>query len=219
MPLPKTNTTIICPANDLESVTILAIARHYEMNVIEVAGGWGTRLSAEDILGGNLQALQENVIIIELPGEEAEDALRAAGKRVFRVDHHEYGGQMVHETNRASSLEQFARLIGHKLTRHEWEVAINDRDFLPGLSKAGISYERAMHIRQQELAIRGKEMDMEEAIVWIKENARKLDDLRFALAPHRLSGVMLEAAQYPACEEYEKAAAELRAVAIQMPVT
>lgn len=72
-----------------------------------------------------------------------------------------------------------------------------------------------MYIRQQELAVRGKGMDMEEAIAWIKKHARKLDDLRFALAPQRLSGVMLEAAQYPACQDYEKAAAGMSAVALE----
>lgn len=215
MLLSTKNTTLICPANDLESVTILAIARRYGMDVIEVAGGWGTKFTPEIIPNSKIEALRENIIIVELPGDEIEDTLRAAGKKVFRVDHHEYGGQTIRGANRASSLEQFARLIGHELTREEWEIAINDRDFLPGLSRAGVSLGRAMHLRQQELAIRGKESDMEEAIKWVDKHARNLDDLRFALVPQQFSGAMLEAAQYPACGEYEKAAAELRAVALK----
>ena len=215
MILPVEKTTLICPTNDLESITILEIARRYGVDVIEVPGDWGTKLTPGIIPSSKIGTLRENVVIVELPGEEIEETLRAEGKRVFRVDHHEYGGQETQESSRASSLEQFARLIGHELTREEWEVAINDRDFLPGLSKAGVSYGRAMHIRQQELAIRRQEANMEEAIAYIKKHARKLDDLRFALVPQRLSGVMLEAAQYPACQEYEKAAVEMRAVALE----
>ena len=127
MILPVEKTTLICPTNDLESITILEIARRCGVDVIEVPGDWGTKLTPGIIPSSKIGTLRENVVIVELPGEEIEETLRAEGKRVFRVDHHEYGGQETQESSRASSLEQFARLIGHELTREEWEVAINDR--------------------------------------------------------------------------------------------
>ena len=76
--LPAEKTTLICPANDLESITILEIARHYGIDMIEVTGGWGTKLTDGIIPGGKIGALRENVVIVELPGDEIEETLRVA---------------------------------------------------------------------------------------------------------------------------------------------
>jgi hypothetical protein len=208
-------TSLICPNNDMETKTICDLGRKYGLHVIEVSGEWGIKLGPRSLSSQDMSALRENVIIVELPGEEAVQVLRAAGKRVYRVDHHDYGGGRTSAAGQPSSLEQFARLIGHDLTRNEWEIAINDRDFLPGLSRAGVSYGRALRLRQQELEIRHQETNMDEAIQYVQKHARDLDDLRLVLAPESLSGVMLEAAQYPDCAVYEKAAAAMRAVALK----
>ncbi|EDN71418.1 membrane protein [Beggiatoa sp. PS] len=149
--------------------------------------------------------LREHVITIELPDHKKLAPLQQLGKQVHVIDHHQYSGEDV-VTLLPSSLEQFATLLDYKLNQEEYEIAINDRDFLPGLSKAGVSLERAKSLRLQELELRGQVDNMEAAKQFVSQHRRELHDLQFILAPEQYAGVMLEAIQWPTDEDYTKAA-------------
>ena len=79
--------TLICPSNDLESETILRIARTTEMiDVRPVSLGWGGRLS--DLEPGFFENLRTHVWIVELPDINKENELHEKGHDVGIIDHH-----------------------------------------------------------------------------------------------------------------------------------
>ncbi|CRI67876.1 Membrane protein [Thiocapsa sp. KS1] len=199
--LRRQRVSLLCPRNDLESDTIIRIAERLSIDTREVVGEWGLTLDEALRQHPNLETLRDQVIVVELPGTVAQAMLEAAGKQVHVIDHH---GPETNQTR--SSLEQFAELVGYELTTAEYEVAIADRDFFPGLSRAGVTFERAMALRQMESAIRSDAALVEEARVFVRDNARKLEHLTLYLAPLRLANVLLEAAQTPSKDDYTKAA-------------
>jgi len=199
------NTSLICPCNDLESQTILKIGQQLGLDVHQIDGEWG--LTLETALNQIAQPaqLREQVITIELPDHKGLAPLQSLGKQVYVIDHHQYSAEEV-VTPLPSSLEQFATLLDYPLNQEEYEIAINDRDFLPGLSKAGVSLERAKLLRQQELELRGQVDNMQAAKKFVTQHKRDLKDLQIVLAPEQYAGVMLEAAQLPTDEAYIDAA-------------
>ncbi len=199
--LPIDRVSLICPENDLESHTILGIAKHLEMHVLKVVGDWGLTLDDALRQHPDIESLREHVIAVELPGQAASEVLNSAGKQLHHIDHHGPGNEA-----RPSSLEQFAALIGHELTTSEYEIAIADRDFLPGLSRAGVKCARASELRNQEHAIRGETDLLEDARRFVRDHARHLGSLTLFLAPERYANVLLEAAQTPSDADYAKAA-------------
>ncbi len=199
-------TSLICPCNDLESKMILEIAHRLEIEVYEIKGDWGLTLADAFAQIADLAALRAHVLIVELPDKSPDQSglaqLMQLGKMVHVIDHHQYG--TADKTQALSSLEQFAQLMNYGLSESELKIAINDRDFLMGLARAGVPWQEAMAIRQQEWQIRGTEALMQEAQDFVAKQARDLVDLRLVLAPERLAGVMLEAAQLPTEEAYNK---------------
>ena len=209
--LPTDQVSLICPRNDLESDCILDIAVRLQLDIREVAGDWGVTLDDALRQHPDLDSLRRHVIVIELPGATGQDFLEAAGKQVHMVDHHgpASDGPM------PSALEQFAALVGYELTTAEYEVAIADRDFYPGLSRAGVSYARAQALRQEECVIRGDADLLDEARGFVAANPRRLGDLTLYFAPKRLANVLLEAAQEPTAEDYTEAADQHRPVQLR----
>lgn len=126
--------SLICPRNDLESATILEIAAGLGLDCRSVAGSWGLTLNEALLQHPDITGLREHVIVVELPGDDARERLERSGKVVHQIDHH---GPPDASAAKPSSLEQFAALLGHPLTRKQYLIAIADRDFLPGLSAAG----------------------------------------------------------------------------------
>jgi hypothetical protein len=202
--LTPAQTSLICPHNDLESQTILAIGHRLGLDVHQIVGAWGLTLEAALKQISQPQLLREHVIIVKLPATVGLTLLQQLGKQIYVIDHHQVSTQS-HRVL-ASSLEQFAQLMEYSLTPAEWEIAINDRDFLPGLSQAGVSWERAQELRQAELELRGQVDNMVAAKRHVSANARDLDDLRLILAPVQYQGVMLETAQLPTDTAYREAA-------------
>jgi len=205
MPISAEDTSLICPCNDLESQTILKIGQQLGLDVHQIDGEWGITLETALNQIAQPTQLREQVITIELPDHKGLGTLQQLGKQVHVIDHHQYSAKEVN-TPLPSSLEQFATLLDYALSEEEYQIAINDRDFLPGLSKAGVSLERAKSLRQQELELRGQLDNMQAAKAFLTEHKRALHDLQFVLAPEQYAGVMLEAAQWPTDQDYSEAA-------------
>jgi len=214
MPISAENTSLICPCNDLESQTILQIGRQLGLDVHKIDGEWGLTLETALKQIAQPAQLREHVITIELPDHKGLGPLQQLGKQVHVIDHHQYSaGEVV--TPLPSSLEQFATLLDYQLNQEEYEIAVNDRDFLPGLSKAGVGLESAQSLRQQELELRGQVANMRAAKEFFTQHKRDLHDLQFVLAPEQYAGVMLEAAQWPTDKAYSKAAENRNPVALK----
>jgi hypothetical protein len=184
--LDRTQVSVICPRNDLESATILDIAQHLGLHCLEVRGSWGLTLADALTQYPDIDALRPEVIVVELPGEAAAELIRSRGKRLHTIDHHAStpGGKAAS----LSSLEQFAALVDHALTRKEQEVAIADRDFFPGLSRAGVPWERALELRRGEHAIPNATEALKEARELVCAQAwRQLGRLSLLRAPAHLA--------------------------------
>lgn len=192
--------TLVCPRNDLESATIIEVARKLGMDVRESRQGWGGRLGREP--AENLRDLRRQVVIVELPDELAEEQLRRAGHDVVILDHHGYRG--LTRWRPESSIEQFCQLIGHEMTPDLRAVAVNDKDFVPGLFRLGLHYSEMEAVRQRERKVLGTEALFQEARKYANEHRRPFKDLDLFLAPDRFKRAMGEAAQWPGEDKYER---------------
>lgn len=208
-------TSLLCPRNDLESETILELARSLKLDVHQIAGAWGLTLDKALAQIADLSSLRENVLLVEMPDKSGVllTKLQSLGKTVYEIDHHQYGTQK--STAVLSSLEQFAQLMNHKLSEEQLKIAINDRDFLMGLSRAGVPWEEAKALREREWEIRGQAEIMCEACEFVAENARDMEDVRLVLSPENFSKIMLEAAQFPTENDYNAAANKREAITLK----
>ena len=147
------NTILVSPQNDLESKTILKIAREIGIEVRASRQVWGARLENEpDGIFNNPG--KKDFWIVEIPGPEKEAALKNEGYALTIIDHHEYKG--LNRYNDLSSLEQFAKKCGYELSSEkEKRIAINDRSYIWGLISEGVSLEDIMAIRKEEMQLQG----------------------------------------------------------------
>ncbi|MBV1879146.1 MAG: hypothetical protein KUG79_16005 [Pseudomonadales bacterium] len=195
--------SLICPNNDLESQTILRIAKDYELHIIQHPGLWGAKLDL-GVIDFAQAELQTDLIIVELPNPIAEQQLIKKGHRLHIIDHHQYGD--LDRASTLSSLEQFAKLMGHTLSQKEWYVAINDRSYIPGLFKAGCSFEEMLNIRSEERQILGVDSSLfNEAQEFWNNHRRELDDLIWCLAPDKFNRCLGEVAQFPTNDDEYRA--------------
>ena len=153
MSLNRIDVTVLSPANDAESKTIIEICRRLEIDVRISAQPWGTSLDREP--EENLLHLRRHVIVVEMPSPHAEKQLEARGYKVFVVDHHAYPNLGIDRRKPESSLEQVAALIEYDLTRWELGVAINDRAYIYGLLDAGYSIDEILALRRFDLECQG----------------------------------------------------------------
>ncbi|EIJ43894.1 hypothetical protein BegalDRAFT_3068 [Beggiatoa alba B18LD] len=204
--LDLTAITLLCPCNDLESKTILEIAKEKGLNFYKIEGSWG--LTLENALKQiDLTQLRPHVLIVEMPdkseGQIYIKQLEQLGKTLHIIDHHLYDDQ-TQLVSSLSSLEQFAQLIDYKLTEEQIKIAINDRDFLMGLSQAQVPWGEAYCLRRKEWELQDKSKLMSEAFEYLEKNVRDLENVRLVLAPEKFSSVMLEAAQFPTEKKYNE---------------
>ncbi|HLD71471.1 MAG TPA: hypothetical protein VI873_02565 [Candidatus Peribacteraceae bacterium] len=145
--------TIICPLNDAESFTILCIAKRlgYESR-ISVQNTWLCPLDREP--PHTFINLKKTAVIIEMPGKEQEDLLRKHHDLLI-IDHHDYSSLRLHRDHPESSLQQFAGLVGHALSRDEMAIAINDQRYIYGLAEAGYSRDEINRVRRLDLLLQG----------------------------------------------------------------
>jgi hypothetical protein len=141
------NTTIICPNNDGESKTIIEIAERFGFDLRISKQTWGAALEHEP--QETFENLKHNIIIVEIPGQGKEAELENK-YTLFIIDHHAYHPSL-DRRHAYSSLEQFADLIGCKLSRFEMGIAVNDRSFIGGLMERGYSKEEIDAIRMHDL--------------------------------------------------------------------
>lgn len=118
MAIDPSQIVLVCPDNDLESRTILRLAYKLGMHVIRSMQNKGATLQKEP--GGVVDLINatqaEHVWIVEIPGVEIEEQLRANGLNVVVIDHHDYGmllrSRASDGSRLPSSLEQFLQLAG-----------------------------------------------------------------------------------------------------------
>ena len=125
------DSTLICPDNDLESHTILALGRELGLDVRPSKQGWGVSLDNEPLEA--LSHLKPTVVVVEMPGLATEQKLRELGHTMYCIDHHEYTSLGLDRRHPKSSLEQFADLFGITLTDEQRHIALFDQSGVNGL--------------------------------------------------------------------------------------
>jgi len=140
-------TVLVCPRNDEEALMILKLAEKLQLAVVVSDQPHGAKLDREKDLLARIREASSSatrVVIVEIPGPEVEDDLRANGLTVEIIDHHRYDG--IDRMQKESSLEQFIEMFAvtdDQLT--EWgfspvmvhSVGVIDRGFVWALKDAG----------------------------------------------------------------------------------
>lgn len=112
MSLDPLTSILICPQNDVESATIVAIAQALRIPCVLSKQPHGATLDLEPHLVERIRhtnPIAHDVVIVEMPSESAEDKLRELGFDVHVVDHHRY--EHLDRMRMESSLEQFRALF------------------------------------------------------------------------------------------------------------
>ena len=103
---------LICPQNDVESATIIAIAEVLRIPCVLSKQPHGATLDIEPHVVDRIRhtnPIAHDVVIVEMPSVSAEDRLRELGFDVHIVDHHRY--ENLDRMQMESSLEQFRKLF------------------------------------------------------------------------------------------------------------
>ncbi|MBQ4862999.1 hypothetical protein J8L98_15030 [Pseudoalteromonas sp. MMG013] len=202
----KHNTSILCPTNDLEAHTIIALASKFGFSVFKGPNFWGATL-LDAIEHIDFEKCKPNLIAIELPdiNEEGKQFLARKGIKLHLLDHHQYSD--CDKRNTHSAIEQFAKIFSLRLSAYDKLVAANDRGFIPGLLTAGATYYDMKKIRDDEANVRGVGGIRREAFSWFEsQNIEQSPDKIFYLdCPARFTSVMSEVAQFPSKVTYERA--------------
>lgn len=161
-------TLLVCPANDAESYTILALAEKAGIRTIRSDQKHGAVLNREyNILNHISAAKLPNVWIVEMPGPELEQELRDRGLAVLVIDHHQYkdldrltdqesGGR------KTNSLEQFLHAAGitdEELTSWGYDpktvhgLGVMDDRFVQGLRDDDYTQEEIIRVLEASDAI------------------------------------------------------------------
>lgn len=69
-----------------------------------------------------------------------------------------YRAGQIQQPGEHSALLQYAELTGETLSPAELTIAINDQEYLPGLSRIGLPFDQALSLRQAELWIKGYDL-------------------------------------------------------------
>lgn len=160
MELDPHKTLLIVPPNDEEAYLIAELSERKGYRVHRSNQPHGARLEREpDVLRIVKDSGAATVIIVEMPGPEIEEKIRAMGKHLVVIDHHNYA-----ELERAyapdgsvlpSSLEQFLRVAGIEdthLKRFGYKpdlvrgIGLWDAGYIWGVMSAGYSKERALQV-------------------------------------------------------------------------
>ncbi len=154
------NTLLIVPPNDEEAYLIAELGERKGYRVHRSSQPHGARLDREPhLLSVVKESGADTVMIVEMPGVEIEEKIRAMGKHLVIIDHHNYA-----DVERAyapdgstlpSSLEQFLSYAGIEdvhLRRFGYEpdlvrgVGLWDAGYIWGVMEAGYSKERALEV-------------------------------------------------------------------------
>lgn len=112
MSLDPLTSIIISPKNDVESLTIVALAEALHIPCIVSKQPHGATLDAEPNLIDRIRVanpVAHDIVIVEMPNVSTEDKLRELGFEVHIVDHHRY--ESLDRMKKESSLEQVRALF------------------------------------------------------------------------------------------------------------
>lgn len=116
---------IVTPINDGESVQIEKVLKENNIKTLITKQGWGASWSSlEPEVKEKIESYKNKnyrIFGVELQGGAPEGAVN--------IDHHCYDDD--DRTNKLSSLEQVAELVGHKLSLFEEFISANDKGFIP----------------------------------------------------------------------------------------
>ena len=118
---------IVTPVNDGEAVQISKILKNKNIKMLVTKQGWGASWDGlepeikEEIK--NLKNKNFKIYGVELQGSAPEG--------MINIDHHRYDGD--DRSNELSSLEQVAKLVGHRLSLFEEFISANDKGFIPAM--------------------------------------------------------------------------------------
>jgi len=137
---------------------VLALNDGEAVAIRDLLEGRGERVLVSSQRWGASWAKLEPAILEELSrsagaevyGIELQGAALCGGRN---IDHHYYRGD--DRSNRLSSLEQVAEILGVELDRHQQLVAANDRGYIPAMEAMGATTEEVLRIRQLDRRAQG----------------------------------------------------------------
>lgn len=152
----------ILPDNDGEAKRACQILKSLAAPHVHISKqGWGAVLDKEiDKLSVPLSKKIKSIVVFEMPGRlnenqviSSEQSLRDRGYDVIIIDHHYY--HWVDRYCERSSLEQLCQLIGWPLSLVDEAISVNDRSYIPGMKKMGLSNSQIIEIRTYDLLAQG----------------------------------------------------------------
>ncbi|MBQ47090.1 MAG: hypothetical protein CMP10_06360 [Zetaproteobacteria bacterium] len=164
-------TLFIIPCNDGEAKRACDIIKITGAPYLYISKQkWGATLDKEwDRIPWDQYKNIKSVCIFEMPGLEkgmlgamnsglegqipAEAELLSRGLEVKIIDHHTYG--WVDRYDSLSSLEQLCAWIGWDMSDLDIAIAVNDRSYIPGLRRMGLSQNEIRSIRRYDLLAQG----------------------------------------------------------------
>ncbi len=176
MSLDPLTSIIICPRNDVESMTIVALADALHIPCIVSEQPHGATLDAEPNLIHRIREINpiaQDIAIVEMPNVSTEDKLRELGFDVHIVDHHRY--ESLDRMRKESSLEQIRALFDMDDTTLGVAgfdpvlirgVGLIDRGFVWELVKEnvpGADRKRMIDYYREQLAVLDPDRNKEEA--------------------------------------------------------
>lgn len=210
-------TILLCPQNDEESLQILKIAAAAKIPTVISEQPHGAQLAQEPNVISRLKHADpeaKRVAIVEIPGPEVEEELRTVGYEVVIIDHHRYDG--LDRMQHLSSLEQFLQVFGlddEALRGLGFEpllvrgVGMIDRGFVWELKKEGLAPEDAKRVREyyrtlmQEIGGPSQEAWAEAQRAW---EAREQKGDIFVIRSQRADFKIREALSFLMADLYEE---------------
>lgn len=138
----RENFLLALSTNDTEAKTIARIAEKVGVKTHDFKlANRGWRIYQDHVAAliqeAKAKKLKKIVFIEPQFDSSAESLLRFSGLEIVIIDHHDSNG--VNRTHSLSSLEQFADMIGYKLSGYEKQTGVIDRSGDHGLQKMGIT--------------------------------------------------------------------------------
>lgn len=142
---------------DLEMYAIKRLLKKYNEKFVDKKLKWGVKTS--DILD-ELKKYKDfdKIYLIEYD----DDASVLKWENVEHIDHHN------ENSDKPSSIEQIAQILGHKLSRFEKAVALNDKGYIPALKNACFNESDIRRIRKLDKICQGVSEEEKKAAEEVK---------------------------------------------------
>ena len=156
------DTFFVIPLNDGEAKRACEILAALKAPHVRISKQkWGATLDKEmELSDWAIPSQVKRVLIFEMPGklakadeESAENKIRNSGFDLEIIDHHHYW--WVDRYHRKSSLEQLCEYVNWPLSSIDLAIATNDRSYIPGLKKLGLSRDEIIGVRTYDYLAQG----------------------------------------------------------------